>query len=75
MVRREVNVGIICACIPTLKPLVSRLIPKVTFVAPSSREQETDRPRRHRKKPVVAIHEIKMMSLSAKHSNGSVHPG
>lgn len=42
----EVNVGIICACIPTLKPLIRRILPAMLFDPNATRtyekEQSTD---------------------------------
>jgi fucose permease len=53
----EVNIGIICACIPTLKPLVTRILPKlihdhtqhssdksVSFASPVNLATENDAP-------------------------------
>ncbi|KAH7394674.1 hypothetical protein BKA66DRAFT_598838 [Pyrenochaeta sp. MPI-SDFR-AT-0127] len=37
----EINVGIVCACVPTLKPLLKLLIPKMAMChAPSSADRE-----------------------------------
>lgn len=36
----EVNVGIICACIPTLKPLINRILPSMITDRPSSRSDK-----------------------------------
>jgi fucose permease len=53
----EVNIGIICACIPTLKPLITRILPKlildhtlhssnksVSFTSPADLATENDAP-------------------------------
>jgi fucose permease len=42
----EVNIGIICACIPTLKPLATRILPKLIFdhSQGSSKSESSERP-------------------------------
>ena len=37
----EVNVGICCACIPTLKPLIVRILPRLLTANASSRMRHT----------------------------------
>ncbi|KAL4788453.1 hypothetical protein BJX76DRAFT_365745 [Aspergillus varians] len=37
----ECNVGIICACLPTLRPLVSRIIPQLLSSIPPSRQPKS----------------------------------
>lgn len=39
----EVNVGIICACIPTLRPLITQILPSIIMDRPSTGTEKTAR--------------------------------
>jgi len=71
----EVNTGIICACIPTLKPLVTRILPKlihdhtlhssdksVSFASPVDLAMESDAPQRSPSLPEAAARPLPHVS-------------
>jgi len=71
----EVNIGIICACIPTLKPLFSRILPKlihdhtqhsddksISFASPVDLATENDAPQRLPSPPESAAQSLPHVS-------------